>query len=178
MRDDLHLHLIAPHRNMARFYSMSVQPNLFGEWALFRECAAASMSAISALTLASHSANGMMVVMCWPTSRCSRTVRACRASPGSKLAGWIRRQTCGTSRRSLWPTLAAAVPRDPANARRFSNACPSAWAATARHPTSRLCSIVTRRCSNVPSSRRHLSSARTRHLRSAVRCAINLTLSH
>ena len=34
MRDSMHLHRIDPDRNMARFYSMSVQPNLFGESAL------------------------------------------------------------------------------------------------------------------------------------------------
>ena len=33
----MHLHRIDPDRNMARFYSMSVQPNLFGEWTLLRE---------------------------------------------------------------------------------------------------------------------------------------------
>jgi hypothetical protein len=32
----MHLRRIDPDRNMARFYSMSVQPNLFGEWLLFR----------------------------------------------------------------------------------------------------------------------------------------------
>jgi predicted DNA-binding WGR domain protein len=37
MRDGKHLHRVDPDRNMARFYSMSVQPNLFGEWALLRE---------------------------------------------------------------------------------------------------------------------------------------------
>ena len=37
MRDSKHLHRIDPHRNMARFHSMSEQPNLFGEWALLRE---------------------------------------------------------------------------------------------------------------------------------------------
>ena len=37
MRDDMHLHRVDPDRNMARFYLMSVQPNLFGEWALVRE---------------------------------------------------------------------------------------------------------------------------------------------
>ena len=37
MRDSMHLHRIDPDRNMARFYSMSVQANLFGEWALLRE---------------------------------------------------------------------------------------------------------------------------------------------
>ena len=33
----MHLHRIDADRNMARFYSMSVQPTLFGEWALLRE---------------------------------------------------------------------------------------------------------------------------------------------
>jgi predicted DNA-binding WGR domain protein len=37
MRDSMHLRRIDPDRNMARFYSMSVQPGLFGEWALLRE---------------------------------------------------------------------------------------------------------------------------------------------
>ena len=37
MRVTMHLRRIDPDRNMARFYSMSVQPNLFGEWALLRE---------------------------------------------------------------------------------------------------------------------------------------------
>ena len=37
MRDSMHLRRIDPDRNMARFYAMSVQPNLFGEWALLRE---------------------------------------------------------------------------------------------------------------------------------------------
>lgn len=32
-----HLRRIDPDRNMARFYTMSVQPTLFGEWALLRE---------------------------------------------------------------------------------------------------------------------------------------------
>ena len=31
------LRRLDPDRNMARFYTMSVQPALFGEWALFRE---------------------------------------------------------------------------------------------------------------------------------------------
>ena len=33
----MHLRRIDPDRNMARFYTMSVQPNLFGEWLLLRE---------------------------------------------------------------------------------------------------------------------------------------------
>ena len=33
----MHLRRINPDRNMARFYIMSVQPNLFGEWSLLRE---------------------------------------------------------------------------------------------------------------------------------------------
>ncbi len=33
----MQLHRIDPDRNMARFYTMSVQPSLFGEWSLFRE---------------------------------------------------------------------------------------------------------------------------------------------
>lgn len=33
----MHLRRIDPDRNMARFYTMSVQPNLFGEWSLLRE---------------------------------------------------------------------------------------------------------------------------------------------
>ncbi len=33
----MHLRRIDPDRNMVRFYTMSVQPNLFGEWCLFRE---------------------------------------------------------------------------------------------------------------------------------------------
>ena len=33
----MHLRRIDPDLNMARFYSMSVQPNLFGEWSLLRE---------------------------------------------------------------------------------------------------------------------------------------------
>jgi predicted DNA-binding WGR domain protein len=32
----MHLRRIDPDRNMARFYSTSVQPGLFGEWALLR----------------------------------------------------------------------------------------------------------------------------------------------
>lgn len=31
------LHKIDPDRNMARFYMMTVQPSLFGEWCLVRE---------------------------------------------------------------------------------------------------------------------------------------------
>jgi predicted DNA-binding WGR domain protein len=37
MRDSMHLKRIDPDRNMARFYSMSLQADLFGEWALQRE---------------------------------------------------------------------------------------------------------------------------------------------
>lgn len=37
MRGSMYLRCIDPERNMARFYSMSVQPTLFGEWALLRE---------------------------------------------------------------------------------------------------------------------------------------------
>jgi predicted DNA-binding WGR domain protein len=33
----MHLRRIDPDRNMARFYTMSLQPTLFGEWALLRE---------------------------------------------------------------------------------------------------------------------------------------------
>ena len=33
----MHLRRIDPDRNMARFYTISVQPNLFGEWSLLRE---------------------------------------------------------------------------------------------------------------------------------------------
>ena len=33
----IHLTRTDPTRNMARFYTMSVQPTLFGEWALLRE---------------------------------------------------------------------------------------------------------------------------------------------
>jgi predicted DNA-binding WGR domain protein len=36
-RHGVELRRIDPDRNMARFYSMSVQPNHFGEWALLRE---------------------------------------------------------------------------------------------------------------------------------------------
>ena len=37
MTGSMHLRRIDPDRNMARFYTMSVQPTLFGEWALLRE---------------------------------------------------------------------------------------------------------------------------------------------
>jgi len=37
MSEGRHLRRIDPDRNMARFYTMSVQPTLFGDWALFRE---------------------------------------------------------------------------------------------------------------------------------------------
>ena len=33
----MHLRRIDPDHNMARFYTMTVQPTLFGEWALLRE---------------------------------------------------------------------------------------------------------------------------------------------
>ena len=33
----MHLRRIDPDRNMKRYYCMSVQPTLFGEWALLRE---------------------------------------------------------------------------------------------------------------------------------------------
>ena len=33
----IHLHRIDAARNMARYYSMTVQPTLFGEWSLLRE---------------------------------------------------------------------------------------------------------------------------------------------
>lgn len=33
----VYLTRIDPGQNMARFYSMSLQPNLFGEWSLVRE---------------------------------------------------------------------------------------------------------------------------------------------
>jgi predicted DNA-binding WGR domain protein len=32
----MHLRRIDPDRKMARFYTMSLQPTLFGEWALLR----------------------------------------------------------------------------------------------------------------------------------------------
>ena len=34
---DLHLRCIDPEKGKRRFYSLSVQPTLFGEWALVRE---------------------------------------------------------------------------------------------------------------------------------------------
>ncbi len=37
MRGSMHLRRIDPDRNMARFYAMSIQPTLFGDWALLRE---------------------------------------------------------------------------------------------------------------------------------------------
>jgi predicted DNA-binding WGR domain protein len=37
MTGSMHLRRIDPDRNMARFYTVSVQPTLFGEWALLRE---------------------------------------------------------------------------------------------------------------------------------------------
>jgi predicted DNA-binding WGR domain protein len=37
MSESRHLRRIDPDRNMTRFYTMGVQPTLFGEWALFRE---------------------------------------------------------------------------------------------------------------------------------------------
>ena len=37
MTSSTHLHRIDPDRNMARFYAMSLQPTLFGGWALLRE---------------------------------------------------------------------------------------------------------------------------------------------
>jgi len=33
----MHLTRIDPARNMARFYTMALQPTLFGEWALLKE---------------------------------------------------------------------------------------------------------------------------------------------
>ena len=33
----IHLHRVDPTRNMARFYTMALQPTLFGDWALLRE---------------------------------------------------------------------------------------------------------------------------------------------
>ena len=33
----MHLRRLDPDRNMARFYTMSAQPNIFGEWFLLRE---------------------------------------------------------------------------------------------------------------------------------------------
>ncbi|PWL16329.1 hypothetical protein DKP76_18155, partial [Falsochrobactrum shanghaiense] len=32
----IHFHKIEPHNNMRRFYTLSVQPNLFGEWCVMR----------------------------------------------------------------------------------------------------------------------------------------------
>ncbi|PWL16639.1 WGR domain-containing protein [Falsochrobactrum shanghaiense] len=32
----IHFHKIEPHSNMRRFYTLSVQPNLFGEWCVMR----------------------------------------------------------------------------------------------------------------------------------------------
>ena len=37
MRGIMHLRRIDPDRNMARYNTMSIQPTLFGEWALVRE---------------------------------------------------------------------------------------------------------------------------------------------
>src|SRR5262249_51965414 len=37
MSESTHLRRIDPDRNMARFYTMSVQPTLFCDWALFQE---------------------------------------------------------------------------------------------------------------------------------------------
>lgn len=37
MTSFVHLHRIDPDKSMARFYAMSVQPNLFGEWSLVLE---------------------------------------------------------------------------------------------------------------------------------------------
>lgn len=35
---EIHLERLDPDNNLARYYRMSVQPNLFGEWTLQREC--------------------------------------------------------------------------------------------------------------------------------------------
>ncbi|KAB2673724.1 MULTISPECIES: WGR domain-containing protein [Brucella/Ochrobactrum group] len=32
----IHFRKIQPHNNMRRFYTLSVQPNLFGEWCVMR----------------------------------------------------------------------------------------------------------------------------------------------
>ena len=37
MTDSAHLRRIKPDRDMARFYAMSLQPTLFGDWALLQE---------------------------------------------------------------------------------------------------------------------------------------------
>lgn len=37
MRGSMHLRRIDPDRNMARSSTMSIEPTLFGEWALLRE---------------------------------------------------------------------------------------------------------------------------------------------
>lgn len=37
MRSSMHLRRIDSDRNMARFYTMTIQPTLFGEWALVQE---------------------------------------------------------------------------------------------------------------------------------------------
>ena len=37
MTNDTHLRRIVSNQNMSRFYAMSLQPTLFGEWALQRE---------------------------------------------------------------------------------------------------------------------------------------------
>lgn len=34
---DVYLTRVEPAKNMARYYAMSLQPNLFGEWSLVRE---------------------------------------------------------------------------------------------------------------------------------------------
>jgi predicted DNA-binding WGR domain protein len=36
MTQNLHFHRIDPSCNMARFYGLSVEPTLFGEWVLMR----------------------------------------------------------------------------------------------------------------------------------------------
>ena len=62
MREGMHLHRIDPDRNMARFYSMSVQPNLFGEWALLREWGRISSAGrlVSSLFASEQEAAGVM----------------------------------------------------------------------------------------------------------------------
>lgn len=35
--NDVYLTRVEPAKNMARYYAMSLQPNLFGEWSLVRE---------------------------------------------------------------------------------------------------------------------------------------------
>lgn len=102
---DLHMRCIDPASKKRRFYALSVQRTLFGEWALVREWG--RMAAMRAMTSASQA--------CGPHRMLTADVRSCRmrsiAIPAvnpcktveTRIVKAISAQICGSLMNSIFP---------------------------------------------------------------------------